>query len=398
MFGGGGGGGSLLLKLKSLVLNNKEEAKPIARSLPDELFHEIFKRLPVKSTLTCKCVTKTWFSIISDPDFVKLQLNYTLKFNDDSRFILSGYDSKIHEDLVYITEHSLFSTTEFYDKAVVTEKHHPLKSAKLVSILGSFNGLVCLLHHSNVTEFCFSLWNPATKEYKRIPDSPYSTTIHWPAYFCYGYKNDDYKLVSARTCRGTPSFLVYVYTLRSNSWKTLETKPYSLGNLDGILSNGAVHWISQTPKVIVSFNISDETFEEMQHPGELMEKTMNPHSHLVLKVLEGCLCVILLPFNKAWVMREYGVWESWTEHQNKTANKYKHLKWSSENGECLIYSEGTDLVLYGPKHSGARRLKFGSRDVYSYIESLVSLNSGIYLGRKEVIRKRRRGIWRKVLK
>nr|QBG82586.1 F-box/Kelch-repeat protein At3g23880 [Papaver somniferum] len=207
------------------------------------------------------------------------------------------------------------------------------------------------------------------------------------------YKNDDYKLVSAGTCRGTPSFSTYVYTLRSNSWKILQTKPYSLGNLDGMLCNGALHWIARTPKVIVSFNIRDESLET-QLPGELMENTMHLQN-LILKVLEGCLCIVHASSNKAWVMREYGVWESWTEHQNKTATNYKHLKWSSENGECLIYSEGTDLVLYDPKHSSARRMKLGSRDVYSYVESLVSVNSGIYLGRKEVIGARRRGIWRK---
>ncbi|XP_026436890.1 F-box/kelch-repeat protein At3g06240-like [Papaver somniferum] len=383
----GGGRGSLLLKLKSLFLHKTEAAKPIA-SLPDELYIEIFIRFPAKSTFTCKCVSKTWFSIISKPDFAKLHLNFQI--NNNSRFILSGYDSKIQASQIYIiTKDSLFSTSIFYGEAVVIQ-HYRTTFADSVRLLGSCNGWVCLQHYNfQATEF-LCLWNPTTKEYKRIPDSPYLRSVQWPAYFCYDYKNDDYKLVYAGN---TPSFTVYVYTLRSNSWNTLQTKLYSFDNFNGVLVNGALHWITETPSIIVSFDISDESFKEIQLPEEIIERA----SHMILKVLEGCLCVVLAVSNKAWVVREYGVRESWTKIQDKIADD-KDLKWSSRNGECLIYSEGTDLVLYGPKHSSARRMKLGNleiRGVDNYVESLVSLNTGIYLGRKEVIGTRRRGIWGK---
>ncbi|XP_026421251.1 F-box/kelch-repeat protein At3g06240-like [Papaver somniferum] len=190
----------------------------------------------------------------------------------------------------------------------------------------------------------------------------------------------------------TSRFPLYVYTLRSNSWKTLQTKHYS----GWVLVNGALHWLAKTPKVIVSFNISDERFKEIQLPGEVVEK-MHLYPLITLKVLEGCLCVIRVERDEAWVMREYGVWESWMKHENKIASRYKYLKWSSETGDCLIYSEGTDLVLYGPKHLSATRLKIGGLEITivdSYVESLVSLNTGTYLGRTKVIT-RRINIWRK---
>ncbi|XP_026451175.1 putative F-box protein At1g32420 [Papaver somniferum] len=219
-------------------------------------------------------------------------------------------------------------------------EHHPFESAKLVGIWGSCNGLVCLVHHNDVTEFV-SLWNPATKEYKRIPDSPY-LTVSRPGYFCY---DGDYKLVYAVT--HLDSFSVYVYNLRWNLWRTHQTKPYSFENLDGVLVNGALHWIARTARVIVSFDIRDESFDEIPLSGEILPD----------------------------------------------------LKWSSQNGEYRISSEGTDLVFYCPKNSSTRRIKLGSlviRGVNNYVESLVSLDTGTYVGKKEVILgTRKRCIWRK---
>ncbi|KAM0041693.1 putative F-box domain-containing protein [Helianthus debilis subsp. tardiflorus] len=44
-------------------------------SYPEEIIEEIFSRLPVKSILRFRSLSKSWLSIISGPLFTKLQIN-----------------------------------------------------------------------------------------------------------------------------------------------------------------------------------------------------------------------------------------------------------------------------------------------------------------------------------
>lgn len=54
--------------------------------VPEEILtYNIFCRLPVKSLGQCKCVSKSWNSLISQPQFIKSHLTITSEENDTTK-------------------------------------------------------------------------------------------------------------------------------------------------------------------------------------------------------------------------------------------------------------------------------------------------------------------------
>lgn len=95
---------------------------------------------------------------------------------------------------------------------------------------------------------------------------------------------------------------------------------------------------------------------------------------------------------EVWVMQDYGVRESWTKrfifnHERIVNTNYLRLMRYFKNGQILLNDCG-NLVIYDMKHSSVREPNnFRSLTFYdadNYVESLVSLNSGTYLGRDEM--------------
>ncbi|XP_026389160.1 F-box protein CPR1-like [Papaver somniferum] len=331
-------------------------------SLPEEIiYNEILLRLPVKSLLKCKSVCKNW-------DFYSID-----------------YDS-------------LTSSVCDFEDAVI-EMDYPFKSSLHydVRLVGSCNGLVCIRVVDSDGDFlCF--WNPTTREYKEIPESP--IVMNSICALGYDHKNDDYKLAIGVLQRTTDTTLVQVYTLASNSWKPGQTVPYGFPNFmqrHGVLFNGDLHWlaVAQDKFCLLSFDISDESFKELQlPPKELLEK--NKNTCMILGVLEGCLCILVNSYAngiwihcEVWKMLDYGVQESWTRRYIITRESIisDHILflsplWSLENGKILFKSYGK-LVLYDPEHRSARELNKHSnftRLAVNYFESLVSLQSRTYVG------------------
>ncbi|XP_026419537.1 F-box protein CPR1-like [Papaver somniferum] len=283
------------------------------------------------------------------------------------------------------------------------EYDYPFRSlGQNIVLLGYCDGLVCM----RVSDM-LCVWNPCTKEYKVTPDSPNEEIDEETAYaFCYDSTIDDYKLFKVIELPGTGSMfcLVDVYTLGSNSWTSIEDIPYCFHNEQkvGVLANGNFHWLGWSCKltdthvverleVIISLDVSSESFQEMQLAKEPLE---NEHIFRSLGVLEGCLCVLSHDDSKLdlWVMRDYGVQGSWTKHFGIMNRQFRDrclisLMWSFKNDEdhkYLICVE-LDLFLCEPKHARVKRPKINGlrslNDVGNHFESLVSLGSGTYVGR-----------------
>ncbi|KAI3930224.1 hypothetical protein MKW92_048928 [Papaver armeniacum] len=154
--------------------------------------------------------------------------------------------------------------------------------------------------------------------------------------------------------------------------------------------NGAPHWLASTGseghKVIASFCFKDDRFKEMPLPNfsdEYLEKR--------LCSLGGSLCLLgsIGSRTDIWEMKKYGVAESWA--------KLFTLPYTSElvplqfvnNAEVLLGYDTDDsyhLDLFGLKLGTSVNLKaYAKQDSFNatsfvYVESLVALNSGTYVG------------------
>ncbi|GJZ41323.1 putative F-box domain-containing protein [Tanacetum coccineum] len=264
-----------------------------------DLVEDILLRLDGEDLIRCKSVCKSWLSFISSSSFVKSHLNYN--YNRDYNNHKLGHRRIMmptHAHANMIDDGKVLSDNEYYkDKWC---------------IVGSCNGLVCFSTSLYYTQVVVT--NPMTREVKKLQTF---TRIHefrsrWSLCWGFGYDSftDDYKVVMGTQMDYDAGTLFQVLTLKSNLWKVMKQVKYNFYNPLGILWNGALHWFMQDcnsmKKVILSFDLSREEFEEIPQPFD------SRYVGTYLGITEGCLCIYLNdPPYERWVMKNYNDKQSW---------------------------------------------------------------------------------------
>ncbi|KAF3664066.1 hypothetical protein T459_07968 [Capsicum annuum] len=360
-------------------------------TLPIELITEILLRLPVKSLLQFRSVSKSWFALISSAEFVKTHLNISgKKHNVILTGLINAFTSR--ETQYVLRDYSLSSLCN--DDCVIEafDLDYPMSSPQqYVSIVGSVNGLICLM----INEVDLVLWNPSIRKFKKLPDSRLKDKVTGgnqcdiPKGVCvvygFGYdeSSDDYKVVGCIEDRINlvPQAEVEIYSLKSDSWRSKDDVP------DGVLLskpckcvNGKLHWINNNKESnIISFDLADEKWGKVELP-----RYREGNLFLDLKVLGSDLCVFCNYMEihaDVWVMRDYGVKESWTKmYSVKYPDRFfspfiSRTLCMSNKGEVLLVP-GSTLMVHNPEDEPIRYPKVTNFDfcvaMNIYIESLVS--------------------------
>ncbi|KAG8385827.1 hypothetical protein BUALT_Bualt03G0085700 [Buddleja alternifolia] len=275
--------------------------------IPPEIIKEILSRLPAKSLLRFRCVSKPWRSMIDAKDFIKLHLRHSYETNSNRTLLVDS------TQLFFIDLNS-FERLDIGDIQFEPQV-----------IASSCDGLVLI-------EFEFDnlvLWNPATRKSNQLPYPPLdcritngSKNVREQSALGYDSKHDDYKIVrvvqaSTMVDDGFLYSETEIYSLRSNTWKKVECFPYMLSNCKsayrwGVYLNDALHTVvndSQRSEVIMAFNIAEEEHHEVPKPG--VNCVLDS-----VEVMGGCLTAIVpgkTNSSEIWVMKEYGVKESWAK-------------------------------------------------------------------------------------
>ncbi|XP_058195161.1 F-box/kelch-repeat protein At3g23880-like [Rhododendron vialii] len=381
----------LLPNIPPKITGTEEDSQQILLpNLPLEIIvEEILSRLPVKSLLRSRCVCKSWRSLISDPNFARIHLRRASSSNISN-------DCTHHRLLIShgVRSHSLYSAFHEHSDAAVRLDYpgcDPRGLGDGVRILGSCDGLVCI-----ETARTLFLWNPSTRKSKRLP-SVRLPPDHLAAYgFGYDASIDDYKVVGFLSNVHIDigfHFEVEVYTMRTmrtDSWRRIGDFPHghhpyrTYRHCSGVFVNGALHWDwrRKTNGIIVSLDLATETYGEVLKPEYRVGL-----SHEIMCAVNGCLCVIhdYRTCADVWVMKEYGVRESWTKlaavpYMASASNlKSTTLVCVLRNGEVLLHMlNRKHLVRYNPKDGTISyppiffNLEYSG--VHSYIESLVSVD------------------------
>lgn len=355
-------------------------------NLSEEIIIEILSRLPITTLCRFRSVSKPWFSLISNPHFIKTHLNR----------------NTIEHDRLILLSNSL----DFYSVPLKSSQfnHDSLAALHLKfppnqypnhgrwSLRGSCNGLLLMLHNDRS---CF-LVNPSTRQSRKTPNSPFSKK----STFCYkfycdsyglGYdsSNNDYKVVriSHYFCISdcTESNIVSVYAKSTNSWRRIEDysypgNPFIFKCPSGIFVSGSLHWLtkdSNNSDVIATFHLADENFQIMPLPT-----LQYPHRHKFrLGALGGCLCVFVPLSNgcqDVWVMKEYGVRDSWTKITiGYTCSCRWRILCLSRTGQVLFDTRRNKLILFDPQEKYKELVVQSSPTQFeagTYVESLVSPN------------------------
>ncbi|OMP04791.1 hypothetical protein COLO4_09297 [Corchorus olitorius] len=288
-------------------------------SLPRDILVEILCRLAVNDLLRFRCVSKGCRDLIDSPDFVKFHLSHSLKTNSHRFLIILGKSKPYSLDLDSLEIAQVKSNSDIFTDLLQVK----------FPILGSCNGLIALkTNNGDDIVIC----NPTTKKIRKVrrPNSRTLPAGHIFVGYGFGYDpvSDDYKLVNLSQSYNQRNnkyiSTTLIYSLKSGYWRKTyhETPcfpnlPFNKGN--AILVNNVLHWMIDTDesKNIVAFDLTSKKFHDVPPPILQLEKTT---IYLELKELGGCLWMICSrhcescddSYLDIWVMKEYGIRESWT--------------------------------------------------------------------------------------
>ncbi|XP_059632197.1 F-box protein CPR1-like [Cornus florida] len=341
--------------------------------IPMDVVADILSRLPVKPLIRFRCVSKPWYALIDSSGFVKLHLKRSKETNTNRSLILKS-------DKLYSVD------LDSLDHAV--ELGHPFNYKGFdIDVLGSCDGLLCL--YDPFYSAHFVLWNPSTRKLHNLPTSrfefsgnPCSLSGFLFVYgFGYDAVYDDYKVVKMVQYYGKDDHLldrelkdfreVKVYSMKSNSWRRVKDFPYYLSKyqISGVFISGALHWVvnqrSESPScmaaLIASFDIGSEEYGLVPMP-EFSDKNF----YMTLIDLGICLCVFCEYVSHAdvWVMKEYGVEESWTKllsiAKGGEIMSFHHrmpVAYSNSGKEVILRQDGAELLLYDFEKEKVKKIK-----------------------------------------
>ncbi|XP_050272767.1 F-box/kelch-repeat protein At3g23880-like isoform X2 [Quercus robur] len=300
-------------------------------TIPNDLVEDILSRLPVKSLMRFKCVSKAWHTLISSRRFAKSHFQRASQ-NPSCMNVIVFTDNCV----LSLGYEALFQTCVHGQPVDVDFQGFPLWGEEYVETnLASCNGLVCIeLYNRRKRTSEYLVWNPSTKSYKNIP-RPTSTPDSMSCWFYrfgfgYDYSTDDHKIVRPFQIFPFDIKRIEIFSLKTFTWKTILVDVDNIYNCSLPLipkttyCNGAIYWSARKygKPSIVYFDLAEEIFHELPWPESVLYCIRDKSSgkcfyttglwelgtfgeHLCLSVCTGesrkNLCIQL------WVMKE-----SWT--------------------------------------------------------------------------------------
>ncbi|GMQ11301.1 hypothetical protein CsSME_00053979 [Camellia sinensis var. sinensis] len=383
---------------------------------PDEIMVEILQRLPAKSLIKFRSVSKSWCSLITNPDFINTHLTQSLTSNTYK----NSYDN-LPLMIVRQCVSTTHTRTEHYKLFIDSEDsfdeykelEFPIKSRRLhfFFAIGSVKGLFCLHEQDR-----YFLWNPSIRKSMAMPKPTVKTSMHSHG-FGFDPRTNDYKLVRIADFYPTklpnqkPTTHIEVYSLNAGSWKMSSTGRNSYP--DGITIDyssrfaayleGAVHFAAKMKKsndpLILSFDLCDEVFQTMMLPDGVVA----PRTEVRASVFGGLLSLLCYEDSAVykscsiWIMKKYGVVDSlYKQFTIDLSRGITQVLGIRNNGHILLETKApSDWVLssYDPLSQQTKNLGIYATSnhfvVDTYEENLILLNKpNDAFSRRRVSRKR----------
>ncbi|KAK4707871.1 hypothetical protein R3W88_028796 [Solanum pinnatisectum] len=284
-----------LIDLQKTSIDQLNVHDRVTVCVPQEILVNILSRLPVRSLVRFKCVSKFCSTLISDPYFTKKHLNRARNDQDSQKLLIY---QRCPKDSIF----SLYCCPL-----------SPVQQVKDVQKLkldcpSTLKPRHCIIHCYRIK---FLLWNPSIRE--SIVLSPLGYPLDGHSRFGLGYDSSS----------GDPNYPNEILALKDGSWRSIDEHPGAIRHwIHGMeylpFIHAAFHWIevSRNYFVVFSFNISNEVYGEIPLSEEILSLKPGPDA-IGVSVLEGMLCVHSNLFFtgkgtfKVWILKEDGVKESW---------------------------------------------------------------------------------------
>ncbi|KAL3506569.1 hypothetical protein ACH5RR_031951 [Cinchona calisaya] len=139
-----------------------------------------------------------------------------------------------------------------------------------IKIGGSCNGLVFFIFFIYVSRGSLFLWNPSIRKSRKLPNFRPRAKCKSPVLYGFGYDEscDDHKvfrITSDDGGRDEKSWLD-VHSRNTNSWRTTEKFKDVEYNENVYFVRGKLHWKARMEGRIVSLDLTDDTYGEVEQP------------------------------------------------------------------------------------------------------------------------------------
>ncbi|XP_059307854.1 F-box protein CPR1-like isoform X2 [Lycium ferocissimum] len=282
----------------------------------EDIIMEILSKLPVRSLLRFKCVSKFWKALIIDPYFKKKHFNHAKNDGNSQKLLISLLCLRDDKYNMYCCPLSPLQQVEHVQKLDCPS----LPTALHCIIRCCCDGLVIIEARDIIDSerLILFLFNPSTRESIVLPDPefPWRPSLLGLAY---DSTSGEYKILKVYDGE-LPSEIL---ALKGGSWRKIDKHPRGICSVSLAMHSLAFvhesfHWIGCISQsyFLISFSISTEVYGEIPIPKQMV--TIMRGKHVGVSVLEGMLCVYT-NFNimikatlQLWVLKDYGVKESWT--------------------------------------------------------------------------------------
>lgn len=317
---------------------SRKKAPPIEREssdLPGEVVYQILSKLPVKSLLRFRSVSKPWRDVISELNFGKFHLTETANFDRQKLFIS-------------ISSCSFYSIDYESDSCEIERLCFPVKKYRDACVFGSCNGLVLLGHQG---DNMLVLWNPSIRVHKKFP-CPNFEDAGILTGLCYDCFTNDYKVVFSMS---EDNNRIGVFSIRTDEYVEIEDFPYLIKSdlngvaLNGVTLNGVLHWVGIPKDDPFARQIVYLDMREMKIKEVLLPKYWSHDFSLF--AMGGCLCAYYHSHNTntviVWKMKEYGVKESWTWFSIYFPVEFPEAEFFNSNSKLWFTKEGEFITAIG---------------------------------------------------
>nr|ABR18781.1 class S F-box protein [Nicotiana alata] len=377
----------------------------IIKAIPEDVVIYVLIRLPVKSIMRFKCTSKTLYILIRSTSFSNIHLNHTTTLQDELILFKRSFKEEANQFKNVIS--FLFGVDDVGFDPFLPDLEVPHLTTDYGSIfhqlIGPCHGLIALT--DTITTI---LINPATRNFRLLPPSPFGCPNGYHRSveaLGFGFDSiaNDYKIVRLSEVFWDPLYdypgpresKVDIYDLSIDSWRELDSEQLPLiywVPCAETFYKEAFHWFGtiDLSMVILCFDVSTEIFRNMKMPRTfIFDNAQYPG----LVILSESLTLICYPnpisidhiqeVTRIWVMKEYGVSESWILKDTIRLPPIEYPLDIWKNNLLLFQSKSGLLISYNLKSDEVKELKLngfpGSMSVKVYKESLTSIPRGLKL-------------------
>ncbi|KAG5568106.1 hypothetical protein H5410_064876 [Solanum commersonii] len=297
------------------------------QNIPNDIIIDILVELPVKSLIRFKGVCRSWYSLIKDDKFVK-----------------QHYDT--HKNC-----------QKYFMSPVPIVQSRPLRYF-------SCNGILLITYDDDI----IVLWNPATRESRRIP-SPIRSKTSGHYNFCYfprikGYKI--FRLGYGVVTDDINDMNIDIFSTKGNTWKSIGTFPpnyYFLGH-NIVMADGIVYMTAKRKEYLSNYTILRFCLEKEQFQEELL-------------LLEGNHTII----REFWLyMMKTNSWNKILTLPLTRENWVRPLSFMKNGGIMFQKSDSSGFVAYNSTTHKLEQVNVAGIEglyfinIITYVETLSSLD------------------------